>query len=915
MTFSSPFWLLLAIPLALALIRWRPATRALWVLRVSAFIAVVLALARLAIVMPSRQGTVVVVADRSASMPRDADAREREAVRDLETSRGDSRLGVVSFGRTANVEAAPDGGRFTAFQGETSADASNLRDGLDTALGLIPPNSSGRIVVLSDGRWSGRDPAPAALVAADRGISIDSRMVERAMASDTAVESIDAPGTVSPGEVFLVTATIRSPIPQEAAITLRRGEVVVAEGKQRLTAGSNRVTFRDRASMGGVLPYTVEVRGAGADPQPENNTARFLVGVNGPKPVLVVPGSQRSRFASLLQAGGLQVDVRKSIGWTLEELSGYSAVVLENLPAEHIGVTGMQTLAAWVRSGGALMITGGEGSFAGGGYFHSPLDSLIPVSMEMRREHRKLDLAIVIAMDRSGSMAVPAGGGKTKMDLADLAAVQVLDLLGPSDELGVVAVDSISHIIAEVAPIGSQEADLRRRIQSVDSAGGGIFIYEALATAAKMMVSAHSPTKHILLFADANDSEEPGDYKELVAKCVRANITISVVGLGTAHDSDAGLLRDIAARGGGSVYFTDDPGQLPRIFAQDTFVVARAAFVHDPTTVHATPAMLSLSGRSFPQMPQLGGYNLTYLRPGAAPAVLTDDEYHAPVVASWQVGLGRVLAYTGEADGANTGAMAKWSDVGTFYTSLARWVAGASTGISDEVLVRQHVENGAAKIELHLDPERGANPITHPPRVVTLTAGTGAAATSSDGSMHWISPDLLAAEVPLQGSATSLSTVAVEGLGRVTLPPVCAPYSPEHLPVDPLLGRASLEQLARATGGRERLAVADVWKDLPSRRREVPLRNWLIAAAMLLLLAETAERRMAWFAGASLPAAVRPAKAGRRSRAASPQPIPGKRPVVAEPAPEPADDVPAPEADPLVTALRRAGDRAKNRIT
>src|SRR6185369_6884571 len=137
-------------------------------------------------------------------------------------------------------------------------------------------------------------------------------------------------------------------------------------------------------------------------------------------------------------------------------------------------------------------MTGGQKSYGPGGYFKSPLDRIMPVSMEMRREHRKMSLAIVVAMDRSGSMAMPAGGGRTKMDLADLAAVQVVDLLTGSDEVGVVAVDSSSHIIVQLDKLEGRP-EVRNRILSVDSAGGGIFIYEALATAAKMMISAHAP--------------------------------------------------------------------------------------------------------------------------------------------------------------------------------------------------------------------------------------------------------------------------------------------------------------------------------------------------------------------------------------------------------------------------------------
>jgi uncharacterized membrane protein/Mg-chelatase subunit ChlD len=919
MTFGSPAWLLLAIPLALAVIRWPLATRPLRFLRIAALIALLLALARLAIVLPSRQGTVIVVADRSESMPREADARQREIIRDLETSRGSSQMGVVSFGRKANVESTPDGGRFSAFQGEHGADASNLRDALDSALGLVARDASGRIVVVSDGRWSGRDPAAAALAAADRGVAIDYRLLERPATGDTAFETIDAPSRVSPGEAFLIAASIRSPIAQDATVVLRRGATVIAAGSQKLLSGSNRLTFRDRAGTGGVQSYTAEVRVTGADPRPENNSAHFLVGIDGPKPVLVVPGAPQSHFGALLAASGVAVEVRPRLEWTLEELSHYSGVVLENAGADVVGPPGMQTLAAWVQGGGALMVTGGESSFAAGGYFRSPLDPILPVSMEMRRDHRKLDLSIVIAMDRSGSMAMPAGGGKTKMDLANLAAVQVVDLLAPRDEVGILAVDSEAHVIADLKPLEGR-ADLRSRILAVQSAGGGIFIYEALSNAATMMITAHSVTRHIILFADAADSEEEGDYKTLVDKCVRSGITISVVGLGTTADKDAALLQDIARRGHGRCYFSEDPAELPRIFAQDTFVVSRSAFVNDVTPVHPTPALLGLTGRTFPSIPAVGGYNLTYVRPGATPAVLTDDEYHAPLVAAWQVGLGRVLAFTGEVDGKYSGPLAGWNDAGVFHSSLVRWIAGASAPLGDELFVRQRIENGAARIELHLDPERVTTPISQPPRVLTVSGRGAGAVTSTSTPMQWVTPDLLVAEIPLHGVATSISTVALEGANaaHATLPPVCAPYSPEHAPSDDTAGRTALQKLARLTGGKERVAPALIWRDLPKRRRDVPLRGWLLAAAMILLLFETMERRMGWLAGASLPSL--PTLSFVRRRKALRVPTPAAPPLGATVPPKESVsasevDEPPPPADGLVSALKRAGDRAKERTT
>ena len=175
----------------------------------------------------------------------------------------------------------------------------------------------------------------------------------------------------------------------------------------------------------------------------------------------------------------------------------------------------------------------------------------MPVSMELLgQEHRKLSLGIVVAMDRSGSMAASVGDGRSKMDLADLSAVQVLDLLSPIDWFGLLAVDSISHVIVPMNRVEVSRT-MRNDILRVDSMGGGIFIYEALSQAATMLLSCPAKTRHIVLFADAADSEEAGKYQELLALCAKEQITVSVVGLGSERDQDAELLKDIARRGGG----------------------------------------------------------------------------------------------------------------------------------------------------------------------------------------------------------------------------------------------------------------------------------------------------------------------------------------------------------------------------
>ncbi|MGH9940297.1 MAG: VWA domain-containing protein, partial [Blastocatellia bacterium] len=366
------------------------------------------------------------------------------------------------------------------------------------------------------------------------GVAIDYRSLQRSSANDLAVAQIDSPVTVTPGEAFMITAWVKSPSQQEITYELRRGGQILAAGKTNASVGLNRLTFRDLAGEPGAQGYTIRVSGNGADPVPENNSAKVLVGVQGPRPLLVVASSPNSGLARLLSAGGMKVRVEapEDCDWSLDSLAQYSGVLIENVPAEKITERGMESIASWVSEAGAgLMMTGGKRSYGPGGYFKSPLEPVLPVSMELRLEHRKLALAIVVAMDRSGSMAAPVGGGRTKMDLANLAAVQVLDMLTPMDEFGVVAVDSASHIIVPLNKVDESKS-ARSRILQVDSGGGGIFVFEALTTAADMLLKAESGTRHIILFADAADSEEPGKYQELLQQCEQAGITVSVIGLG-----------------------------------------------------------------------------------------------------------------------------------------------------------------------------------------------------------------------------------------------------------------------------------------------------------------------------------------------------------------------------------------------
>jgi len=270
--------------------------------------------------------------------------------------------------------------------------------------------------------------------------------------------------------------------------------------------------------------------------------------------------------------------------------------------------------------------------------------------------------------------------------------------------------------------------------------------------------------------------------------------------------------------------------------------------------------------------------------------------------------------------------------VGDYFTSLARWTAGQSGALPDRMLLTQEVKNGVNVVRLHLDPDRKGESFSGLPRVTTLHARPGTAPEAKKGALRWSGPDTLEVEVPLRGDETALTTVEVPGQPAVSLPPVCLPYSPEFRPADNDRGLRALERLARATGGKERVELAGVWKELPRYPRMIPAGPWLLGAALVLLLLEVLERRTgllsrqgrlvagtvqesaartrALFRRRPRPAVVAPTPAGR------PGPREKERGPEAAPAPAavpPAVPGGAPEGPGLLQALQQARQRSRGR--
>ncbi len=838
MSFLFPQALLLWLPLGLWLWKGARVTGPAMGLRVALVVVLGLALSQPEITWTSGGSDVVVVVDRSKSMPPRSEATAEELIRLLEPQRHTAdRLGVIGFGRDARVELALTAtGGFGGFQAALDTEASNLSNALDVANGLFSEGRTGRVLVISDGRSTGLDARAAARRLAARGIPVDFRWVGREdVGLDVAVTRLDVPPQVSVKEPFQLAATLRATANTEATLTLFRNGKPLVKTKRSLRAGDTVLTFRDLVEEAGIASYQLDVEAKG-DGVVENDRGRALTRVEGPPRVLLLTDKPDGTLARTLKEAELGVDVRKPFSLTMAALEGVGAVVLEDVEASRLSENGLHVLAQYVKeAGGGLVMTGGRHSFGEGGYRKSPLEDVLPVSLEIREEQRKAAVAISIIMDCSCSMGATVPDGRTKMELAAEGVVGALQLLNERDEASVHMVDTEPH---EVFPLSSVADGLPLgKVARGFSGGGGIFVGVGLRTGAKEILKSDKPTRHVLLFSDAADSENPDDYQRTLSELRAKNVTVSVIGMGSRADPDAALLEEVAQRGNGRIYFAEDVTSLPRIFSQETIAVARSTFVDTATPLIVGPDLALLGKLPASGLTRLGGYNLTYLRPQANVAVRTDDENKAPTVAFWPRGAGRAVAFTGEVDGEFTGDFKSWPGRRALLEQMVRWTLPAQAGPL-EAVPRATVQGNDLHVTLDFDPS--AEPPAGAPTLVVLSGD--ARARPIELPMRWEDQDRVGAHFMLPGSG-SFHPVVKLGDKVYRAPPVTLSWAPEFEPGNAREGKTTLQGLAKVSGGLERLAMAGLFDEAPESRARFPFAPPLVAMAVALLLAEVFLRR------------------------------------------------------------------------
>ena len=791
----------------------------------------VLALAAPSVVLPGGQQAVWILADASASARGMQDQMTQSVRTALENKDASVNAGVIAFGGNAMVEKplAQDG-TYNGVTTAVDAQASDLSSALTLASALLPEDAQGRIVVLSDGATV--DVRAAAQQLAARGVTVDYQSFSGDALPDAQISQLNVPSRVYQGQSFTVTVQVTANHDTAGTMVMYQNRTPVSSREVTLRRGDNTFTFRDTAADTGVVTYEARLISEG-DSCAQNDSMGGYVYVQGAPKLLLVEGRQGegSEMAAMLSAAAMQYEtvLPAQLPYDAEQLRQYDGVVLVNVDYDAADEEQWAALDSAVRVlGRGLTVIGGDSSYALGGYRRSRLEDMLPVTIDVRNKLDLPSLALMLVIDKSGSMS-DGMFGTTRLELAKEAAMRAAEVLTPNDQVGVIAFDDAAKWVVNLQKAEDVEA-IQNQIGTIRP-GGGTAFFTALYEATYALMNAQAQQKHIIFLTDG----EAGDtgYLQLCDIMQQNDITLTTVAVGSG--ADQATLRTLAQQGGGRAYAANEFDNLPKIFTKETYLVS-GSYVQNRTF---TPVITEQSALTDVEgFPQLSGYLAATEKSLAAVSLMSDRE--DPILAWWQYGAGRVVAFMADSRGAWTSELLQWDQAAAFYGGMAAFTLPGEEREGQLTTERQ----GDALRIVYTAPE-GAQTGLSTSVTALLPDGTQTQLALQESAPGVYEGEIAAAQLGAYALRVEQRDASGE-LQRVMEGGAVNGYSGEY-DLRSQNSESTLPYLSALTGGREITDSAEMLKSTHAVvRARRDLTQPLLWALMVLLLCDIALRRLSW---------------------------------------------------------------------
>ncbi|MEM9415710.1 MAG: VWA domain-containing protein [Planctomycetota bacterium] len=760
-------------------------------------------------------------------------------------------------------------------------------------------DSALRLLLASDGNFTEGNVMEAARAAAAAGIPIDVLPLEYSIENEVMVEGVYVPSEAREGQTVPIEVVLRGTAPVAGYIQLRHrvgpnNQLVDLNGPdtpgtgRRITADRWRRVNRDAEEGGdtgfgdyilrtyidrpmyeaGVHRYEVVFEPAVTDGSVNtvvaNDKAEAFTLVAGRGAVLVVDGvggTPGDILPDAIASHGVVVRTVPPEGMPrrLTDMQAYDSIIFQNVPAEAVPPFVQQNLARYVHDfGGGFMMVGGPDSFGPGGWTNTDIDKyILPVACQIPSQVQLPSGALVLVIDRSGSMfSDVAGSGLSQQNVASEAAVLALSTLYPQDLVGVVAFDTSAHWLVKLG-LNDNPSETAQRVRSMQP-GGGTDInagVQAAVAALSNITTADAAVKHIIVITDGHGAMP--NMLTLGRTLGQQGITISTVGVGDGHD--AGNLHNLAQTGNGQFYPVVDPNNLPQVFIKEARLIRknliRELLFTPGLRSTGSPIMTGVSA-----VPPLQGFVLT--GPKRDPRIfmpLTGPEGE-PIFAHHQVGLGRAAAFTADAHNRWGVHWLDWAGYADFWGRTIRQIsrppasleADLSTRIDGDTLVLQLDAAG----DLEFDAPAGTQGASFGNDLDVRGAITRPDGSVSTVRLAQVGPGLYEARVPAHEAGSYIADLVMTGRdgGRRRVIGGTSNQAGGELRTF-TSNRAVLQEIADLTGGRvldpaDPTAAMLFDRDADNPFESVSTRplgtRHLMPFILLLLLMDVACRRIAW---------------------------------------------------------------------
>ncbi len=753
------------------------------------------------------------VVDLSDSIPR---AKIEEIERYLqaasETRPGRALCGLIYFGANAACEQPPAPLALPAErQSVVDTAATDIGQALRLAECTFPSHARRRIVLITDGNQNRGDALAEVERLRGEGVQVCALPIEYRHEREISVQKAVMPEEALPGSIQTIKAFVHSTQAADIWVEVRKGGMALSRRRVSLQPGKNRlelpVKIADTEGRG-LAAYQVAVEPvAEADDQiSTNNSAFAFTRLLATPAILYVDGNLEtgdgyvSRLPETLLRG-LRLFLPRSGGESpaitlkvcapadmpsAEDLARFDAIVLDNVAADSLGGERMARIHSLVAGQGiGLFMIGGENSFGPGNYRQTPVEEALPVEMDLKNKKVIPNGALILVIDRSGSME------GEKLEQAKAAARAAVQVLSPTDYIGVIAFDAQPEWL--VTPVLAR--DSRRISQQISrlTSAGGTDIPVALTEAYKAIKKLEATLKHIVILSDGQSPDE--GINALLANMTQEKITVSSVGIGEPDGQS--LMQHIAKRGGGRYHFVANMKKLPRIFIHESLTLKRSLIFEEsfvPTIADRGDDFLQdISGA----LPPLHGYVATTAKAGAHVPLVSANENKDPILAHWRYGFGQTAAFTSDAKNRWGKDWLSWEGYGPFWTGAVHRILREPPA---NLRLSLAIEGQTGKIVGQAMDESG-NPLSF--------LEIEAAVTSPDGSvarlrLRQTGVGVYEGEFPAEKAGRY--EVAAASAAAANMPAcfayagVARPFNVENESLEP--DRYFLEQLASKGGGR-----------------------------------------------------------------------------------------------------------------